>query len=305
MRRGCCRTARADSRPLATGAGDVIPLPSPIAPDWGPAARILRWTVGAAAFVWALMWLVYTTQHLPCTPIFSSRCGARLWSAAGWVVQFGWVKDWGGFVGSLLALAAALIGAWFLHRQITLAERQEAERLARRRAAARAALPSGLSEIVRICRWNLANLLSLALSADGRVIPNGTPVEPFSTLDPQSRQTFLDMIEVLDTDQAQEFAALLARIQVVEARLEGMVEALAGRPPYREMTLLEGLYGRMADIAEIYVRVSNLFPYARGQSEVSNGPIARHHIAEALSERGLLESEWPELYDLVARQYAE
>lgn len=181
----------------------------------------------------------------------------------------GWFFDYQTLITGLLALA----GAWWGVRAINMQMRQEAlleaERLASRRAAARAVLPlslSLLSEYAEECASILEGLLGQCV--DGS-LPRSVKVNAFPAPPGEAIQAFKEMTEVSLPADRETLAAILTKIQIQRSRIssvppdrrpEGMIVAAANLEEY------------ILDAAEVYARSAALYEYARGKTEKMPGP---------------------------------
>ena len=263
--------------------------------------RALGWIASAFAALWALLFVIYTVQHPPCIPMFSRHCGSKAWETAGWSVQFGWVKDWGGFVGALLALGAALLGARYLNRQIQQSEEHEIERRVRREAALRAGLPASLSSVCRYCEANMKSLASLSSHAVDGAIPTGTPIADPEVVPQEQLMAIRDMIGELPIEKSRALARLLAEIQVSDSRMYSLKRALLSDSG--EVTVVYQVYDYMTDVADIYARAAALFDYARNCGPLPDEIIQPAQVISALFLMRIDDVAYPVVYDLVRRVY--
>jgi len=177
------------------------------------------------------------------------------------------IKNWQTLLGSLVAIAAAFIGARAISGQIQQTDRLEAERLHRRFLAARAVLPlalSSLSQYARDCATELYRATGLLRGRSlSQAAPLTFPPPPIAAI-----ETLTEVIEATGSEAvAEPIADLLSNIQVLNARLTGLVTRSAHRAGIRDE-----LENYLVDAADIEARVSSMFDFARRERDV----IPRH-----------------------------
>lgn len=247
------------------------------------------------------LFLVLTARRKLC--LDSAQCYTAAWSRFESGVLFLWVKDWETIFAAALALAAALIGAAFIQRQI----RQVEERRERRYLAVRATMPLTLS---RLCAY--ADACVQVLLPFSRKKANGGHFEdaaaPAFTLPvvPSDIVTDLrDMIEACSSEQAEPLVELLGALQVQMSRLSGLHADLSG--PKRKIVGDSYFYTVMLDSADLYARASDLFDFARAGPGAVDAPEAKRLPAAKLRSALFLMSvrtdNAPELYDHIMTAY--
>ncbi|RUX75595.1 hypothetical protein EN925_19635 [Mesorhizobium sp. M7A.F.Ca.US.006.04.2.1] len=202
---------------------------------------------------------IWQGAHDACSPV--AHYGLCQFSSN---FHWEWLYDYQTLIAGLVALA----GAWWGVRAINMQMRQEicleAERLASRRAAARATLPlslSLLSEYAEECASILRSLLDRCV--DGS-LPRSVKVKDFPTPPAEAIQAFKEMTEVsLPTDR-ETLAATLTKIQIQRSRISSIVPK---RRPERMIVAAANLEEYILDAAEIYARSAALYDYARRKTE--------------------------------------
>lgn len=136
--------------------------------------------------------------------------------------------EWQAIVAGLLALIAALIGAYFLFGQTMQSEYHRRDELTRQHVAARVALPltlSSLSETLQHMADEIAfrfeRYNQIKVEAGSSVIFMNSGVQPFDTIDLpngiiSSFQQFVQTID--DKDEIRHVAQLVAGLQIFLAR---------------------------------------------------------------------------------------
>jgi hypothetical protein len=162
----------------------------------------------------------------------------------------------------LLALGAALLGAWLLWTQTQIAQRQEAERRQRRFVALRATLPHILSQIV--------SYLELAMDwmiAAHPQIREHVPLSDPQHFPPNAIDSLQKMIEATSVDAvSQACADLLSDLQTFESRLQSV--ARSSRRQHRIQAGLDmNLEDYMLQAAQLHYKIGLLWPFARGRAD--------------------------------------
>lgn len=204
------------------------------------------------AFRW-LVWLVYSAFVL-----------VSYWEMlVGWNRLRQWAYNHEGLASGLLALAAAVIGAVLLQRQITQSERHERSRIASRREAVRTMLPLALSTIVSYATLSGKAAARLMDQCVGENLPEGDLEVPDMPRHPSDAlATLKELVEFLDPADVRPFALLVADLQVQASRLS---ETLASVAHGRRLSVLRiNLEQYVLDAAFVYARTSKLFDFARG-----------------------------------------
>lgn len=217
----------------------------------------------AALFV--VISAVWQAFRNACSPV--AQYGA---CSASSYFYLGWFYDYQTLITGLLALAGAWWGVRAINMQMTQEARAEAERVASRRAAARATLPlslSLLSEYAEECASILRGLLDECV--DG-ALPRSVKVREFPTLPAETIQAFKEMTEVSLPADRETLAAILTKIQIQRSRISSI-------PPdrrRREMIVASAnLEEYILDAADIYARSAALYDYARRKSETIPNPV--------------------------------
>lgn len=262
-----------------------------------PLRRYWPWLLAA----YGALFLVLTARRELC--LDDQQCYVAAWSRFESGVLFLWVKDWETIFAATLALAAALIGAAFIQRQIHQVE----ERRERRYLAVRATMALTLS---RLCAY--ADACVQVLLPFSRKKPNGGHFEdaaaPAFTLPvvPADIVTDLrDMIEACSSEQAQPLVELLGALQVQMSRLSGLHADLSG--PKRKIVGDAYFYTVMLDSADLYARASDLFDFARAgdgaveAAEAKRLPASR--LRSALFLMSVRDDNAPELYEHIRAVY--
>lgn len=182
-----------------------------------------------------------------------------------WILDFSQcLYEWQGLEAGALALLAAMIGAYFLWRQVSQTDRIEAGRLARQHSAIRATLPLTLSGLCETLRKMLIALDATkregnAPGAEDRFSPPDNPAEHVRNLQSVIASTN-------DRSVIEPITEIIREMQLLWAR----IEFLRSGERYSRVGLDQELNGHILQAAKTYALVESLFEYAR--SEAQTGP---------------------------------
>lgn len=200
--------------------------------------------------------------------------------ALGWQRLLDWVYAHENLASGLLALAAALIGAYLIHRQISQSDRIEQRRIGSKREAVRAVLPLALSTMTNYAEASGRAAFALLDQCVGRSLPTSGVVLPDVPLPPvEALATLKELVEYLDPSEVRPIALLIADIQVQSARLQ---DAIASSPGGSRIVLQTNLEECALDAAIVYARTTRLFEFARGATNEVPQRIAWEAVMNAL-----------------------
>lgn len=154
---------------------------------------------------------------------------------------YSFLNTWQTLIGSILAVIAAIVTIWEMRRQSRGDETRHLNELARKKMAARAQMPDALSEMSAYVR-NAGKSL---------VVGEARPLPPIAAM-----ATLKDVIEHIDTKQAEQTFELVSWYQVQHSRLMG-----SDKPKKIERD--DMLY----DLALLQTHINRLFDYARNEPE--------------------------------------
>lgn len=196
--------------------------------------------------------------------------GICMWN----VVSERTLYDWQTLIGAGAALLAAIIGAFFIQRQISAAWKIEEEKRRRKVLATRAVLPVALSALVEYCLacgktleflfWEKHSAeLRRAAGADEESEEAAPPAVPaaaakpllFPNVPPELIPLFKDYIEHAPESQTLALRTIIRELQVLSANLRD--EDAIGE----ELSL--NMLSYAARAAVLHARAEKLFPYAR------------------------------------------
>jgi hypothetical protein len=202
------------------------------------------------------------------------------------------LKEWQDLVAGGLALLGAYWALMGIRRQIEQSEKQHKDEIARRRNAARVALPLALAEVntfVLKIVHNIAEEIE-CYSPTSKVQTreaaqrSGMPVAPFSdvVIPNQVIVSFQQFVETLQVEkEVRHISELISEIQILKARYESV--------DFSHVDMELYLYGRLVDAAKIQFLNDSLFNFGRfldDQSFAVVGEMSDADAWESIRERG-------------------
>lgn len=249
--------------------------------------------VGALAFL--AMWL-QLSAWCPPQPLPTAWQPRRICALVKWAF------DWQQLLGSVLALGAAFLGAYYLRQQIKLAQDQETERQRRRFAAARSVLPLTLSSLTNYATRCAALLRSIHSQANGQNVPYSALNGRVLPILPRGLSRDLPaMIEASDAATGSAISSLLGLVQYQHSRLEGLLAAQSAT----HLVLLSNIEQYLIDTAEVLAKVNALFDFARGEASQIPSKPTRQKMHSALYLLGVDNTTYPDIYATVDRRGAK
>jgi hypothetical protein len=282
-----------------------------IVPPEGDYTLLSAYKVGAVRFSLikmsvAVLLLVGALAFLAVWFTLSAWCPtqpqATAWQPRRICALVKWAFDWQQLLGSVLALGAAFIGAYYLRQQIKLAQDQETERQRRRFAAARSVLPLTLSSLTKYATQCAALLRSIHSQAHGHNVPRSAlQGQVLPALPPGLSRDLPAMIEASDSDTGSAISSLLGLVQYQHSRLEGLLT------PQRatHLVLLSNIEQYLIDAAEVLAKVNALFDFARGEANQIPTKPTRQKMHSALFLLGVDRTTYPDIYATVDRRDAK
>jgi len=215
-----------------------------------------------------------------------------------------WLHKWQTLVGALAAATVASIAIYFAVRNTTLAIRHAEDLETRRRthkhAALRALLPDALANILNYSDQSSCQLVALLNSFSGGQLPAQTvPMNLAQALPSETLRTLADFIEYSDMADVGLVEAIVALIQIHEARLRDVVTA-NHNPQAGRLVLPTVIEERIIDAASIYAGAAALFEYARRQQDHMPQTVSWDEVTTALSLMHFWDHEYPNLYAILA-----
>jgi hypothetical protein len=201
-------------------------------------------------------------------------------------------------IAGFAAFAGAVLTVLVINKQIREASRQESERRRRQNLAARAMMPAALSEI---CFYSerCISLLRTLLPATGehRVFGhfNEVPAVPAEAL-----FTLRQSIEFGDDRVAEAIADLIRKIQIQHTRIIGTKSRLLSPD---ETVLRTNLLDYIVDALEVHARASNLFRYARRETEHAPAEPNSDNVKLSARNCGLWDDINSEIFGRIEKMY--
>lgn len=242
--------------------------------------------------VWGGLLLIFASGRI-CSPVMSGECRARAFNFIGDLVWLSDLKDWQTLASGVLAVGAALVGAYFINKQIHLAEKQERERLLRKELAARSVLPLMLSQLMEYARVN-AKALKRTLDASSggtyRGDPSAIEIRPVPL---PLVMEIKNLIEATPSRVGERLADMLSDVQIIGARLDDFANPEEGR-----ILLAENIKSFIIDTVELHARAASAFAYARRRSnEIGDENDVGNRILTSLHLLGFDDHAYPDLLD--------
>lgn len=251
----------------------------------------------AGAFGFIVLWIQWSVWCPPVLP-------PSIWPGGNICALTKWAYDWQQLLGSVLALSAAFIGAYYLRRQIKLAEDQEIERQRRRFAAARAVLPLTLSGLSRYSANCAAMLERIHAQAQGQRVPPAALVgQNLPALPSGLADSLQGMIEASDVETGSAVGRLLSVVQYQSSRLQDLVTI--SQRTGRRVVVVVNIEDYLIDAAEILARVNALFGFARRETDWIPIRPTRQNMHSALFLLNIDDSAYPNIYETVNRRVAK
>ncbi|MBY5760931.1 hypothetical protein HFO07_30525 [Rhizobium leguminosarum] len=202
-------------------------------------------------------------------------------------------------VTGLAAVGAAFVSIKAVRDQIRQAEQIEADRNRARHDAARAVLPLALSGICQYAIACSAELRTLMNQCRDNRLPSNAAIPTFPDLPPGAIESLKEFIEYSSEQDRKFVAALVSKIQVQMARLQGM----RSDHPRGTMVLRANIEDHILDAAEIYGRASALFNFARGDSDEMPTQLNAVDVYPALSAFGIWDMSREGLAERISRRF--
>ncbi|WP_370113194.1 hypothetical protein [Bradyrhizobium sp. USDA 329] len=158
---------------------------------------------------------------------------------------------------------------------------------------------SSLSEYAQESAETLGNLVD---KCDDETLPRLTATEELvRPLPADTLKTLSDFIEYTDHGEVRILEALIAAIQVHDARLRG-IYSINNDPNIVGVVIRADLEGRIVDAASIYAGAAVFYNYARRRSNELPTSVPWENVAVALSNMRIWDSEYPRVYETLERQ---
>jgi len=207
------------------------------------------------------------------------------------------LQPWQTLIGSGVAFLA--IAVTYLNTSRTLAKTQKLEeyRRTRKQEALRAILPLALSEVCQYAEIVCQRLLPLVNSCANRLlIHDGITAPTFPLLPPDAIKSLSDFIEYADEIDVQLPVALVRKLQILHARLTGLVSKMEDAGDVTQESWLESM---VIDCAVLYARAAAAFEFSRGEKRDLPAAIDWGNVRLALKNMGQWDDEIPAVYKTI------
>lgn len=248
-------------------------------------------------FGWGLLLVIFAPGRI-CEPVLSSKCVKQAWSFVGDTVWLVHLEKWQTLAAGLVALLSALVGAWFINRQIRLSETQERERWRRALASTRSILPLTLSSLMEYINNCSRDLKQLRDACVGDHLPVGAAVPEFEAAPLSVAVTLQKLVEVGDDSIGSYFSDALSALQVLDARIRGLNTA-------EERAAANALYIEelIWNVCRLHALASCAFDFARRTSEnVGSSNEIADQYRPSLRLMGFVEDHYERLFQTVDRR---
>jgi len=207
------------------------------------------------------------------------------------------LQPWQTLIGSAVAILAIAVA--YLNTSRTLAKTQNLEKYRRTRKleALRAILPLALSEVCQYSEMVCQALVPLVTSCANRLlVHDGMTAPKLPLLPPDAIKSLSDFIEYADDVDVQLLVALVRKLQILQARLSGLVSKLADSTEVTQESWLESL---VIDCSVLYALAAAAFEFSRGEKDDLPPAIAWDNVRSALRNMGLWPDELPGVHERI------
>lgn len=223
-----------------------------------------------------------------------------------WWRKGGPIDQWQTLIGGGFAIFAALLGGAFVLAQIHVAKMQEAERLERRHAAARALAPMALSGLMEYARGCGRALRRVYLATRAEAVREAEmqgfelPAVPTASID-----LLVQLIEAAPSEIGEAIADLLAELQVQDGRLRSTKADVLDPQNAMRSVMKIALDDFIIDAASIYARCEGMLDYSRRESTLVSGQPKVVDLLRALTLMGFHEAAFARVKATVARRHGD
>jgi hypothetical protein len=213
-----------------------------------------------------------------------------------------WLQSWQTLASALVASLAAVIAFRNTSRSLEHAEALERRRRDRKHAAVRAVLPLALSQVSEYAERSARLLDELVNKCVDEALParsaSSSLIEPLPS---ETLKTLAEFIEYSDRVNVDLIEAIVAAIQIHDARTRGIVEDNNEPSGGRTVTKFE-LEGRIVDAAAIYAAVGAVYDYARRRKDAVPHTITWDAVNGALGNMRFWYEQYPRLREDIDRR---
>ncbi|MGN6311723.1 MAG: hypothetical protein ACTHNN_19455 [Xanthobacteraceae bacterium] len=212
------------------------------------------------------------------------------------------IKPWQTLIGSLIAIAAALVAVWNTTRTLKNGRELEAFRRCKKRDAIRSVLPLALSEISDYAESCADALSPLEGKCDEGLLHHHDVSAPeLPPLPTSSIQVFSEFIEFADEIDVSVVTRLVGKVQILQARLRSLRTKILQQSEVTGESTIQDL---IVDTAILYAYASACYDYGRGKVATMPTTIDWAGVRSALNNMGYWDFELPDIHKLID-QYQE
>jgi hypothetical protein len=237
--------------------------------------------------------------HGICFRLDEPSCRDADWRYLSYFILLRWLTYWQTLISGFLAIAAALIGGFFISRQIAQIDKLEADRIVRRHTALRASMPLTLSAIAEYADECAQVLLQIHRTARDEEIPPATVLPEIPKLPTFAIDQIERIIETCDPAVAAPFIAMLKKVQIQSARLRTVYSNLLAPAGRATLVLKVNIEEYIIDSAWISAQAGALFIYARGEADAPPATVSWDSIPPALRLIGIWDDYIPRVFETV------
>lgn len=215
------------------------------------------------------------------------------------------LRDWQSLIAGLIAIGAAIIGGAYVQAQTRLTDQHEQDRIRRQFDSNRALLPLTLSKMSAYARESVTALRAIYPAGAAEAVNTNIDLPIFPDPPEAVVQQLVALIGASrDASIRVHVAELLSRLQVQSARMLDL-RHMREWGENRIFTRSE-LDEYLLNAADIYARCSNLFDYARRESNVVPNEPTAPNLSSSLNQLGLRDQAYPRVHarlvQMAARQ---
>ena len=208
-----------------------------------------------------------------------------------WWTDHGFVYRFQTLIGAAVAVLAALVGGGAVYHQTLSARARDRRGDALKERATRALLPHIMSRIVDYAEGSIATLNSMRTGAKGEHVPKGATFIAAPSLPFELMERLAAASETAGEGAQEALSALLLSLQLQHARLTMYEEGLIKGSASSLLVFVSNLDSVALDTADVYARLSRLYPYARFKAESASASLTNRDAWEALGTLGY-DGEW-------------
>jgi hypothetical protein len=211
-----------------------------------------------------------------------------------WRVTFADIQPWQTLIGSSVALVAIVVAYLNTSRTLAKTERLEQHRRERKQIALRALLPLALSEICKYAEKTAEGLVDLYRAcANGVLVHTGISAPTFPSMPGDVIKSLSEFIEYSDEIDVQILVDAVRKLQIVQARINGLSSKLKDASDVSSQHWIETL---IIDCSILYARTAAAFDFSRGEKSELPREIGWDNVRSSLKNMSLWDFEFPSIH---------